>query len=234
MEMDHDSRVTIEYLCSQPPDAIVRWASDHVSAEKPWGVGWVDLRIADGGPPDMGWVWTIVRADDPDDPKPGQLWCFEWPEDLDLHCVFDPSEGWYVRELPVPAGEPLPPLLVAAYEENARRVGGTYAVRKAWSAHAVSEALASWAARHAGRADLHFEWDRGAGPSEVLAEMTERAAAGGPVWDLGDGLRVVDGLMDDLLALHPDEAAELTPILREAANLLTTNPRGRDRDRRTP
>jgi hypothetical protein len=216
MEMDHDSRVTIDYLRALPRDAVVLWASDHVSAKKPWATGWIDIRIAEGGPPDMGWVWTIVRSDDPDDPKPGQLWCFEWPSDLDVHSVLDPSEGWYVRELPVPAGEQLPSLLVAAYEENARRVDGAYAVREAWSTGAVNDALASWAARHAGRADLRFEWDRTAGPSAALAQAIDRARDGGPVWDLGDGLKVVDGLMDDLLALHPDDAAEVIPALREA------------------
>lgn len=218
--MDHDSRVTIEYLRSQPPNSVVGWASDHVRAKTPWATAWIDIRIPEGGPPNMGWVWTIVRADDPDDPKPGELWCFEWHQDLDLHCVFDRSEGWYVRELPVPTGEPLHPLLAAAYEEHARRVGGTYVVRQAWSARTVSNALSSWAVRHAGRADLRFEWDRGAGPSRVLAEVMKRASGDGPIWDLGDGLEVVDGLMDDLLALHPHEAAELTPVLREAGSRL--------------
>ena len=215
--MDRDSRLTIEYLRSQPPNGVVRWTSDHVSAEKPWAIGWIDLRVAGGGLADMGWVWTIVRDDDEDDPKPGELWCFVWPHDLEIHSVFDPKAGWFVHELPVLAGQRLPRPLAAAYEEHARRVGGGYAVRPAWSARAVSDALSDWADRHAGRPDLRFEWDRDAGPSAVLAEMMERAAAPGPVWDLGDGLNVVDGLMDDLLALHPDEAAELTPILRDAA-----------------
>jgi hypothetical protein len=176
--MDHDSRVTIEYLRSLPRDAVVRWASDHLTAERPWATGWIDIRIADGGPPGMGWVWTIVRGDDPDDPKPGELWCFVWPHDLDVHGV------------------------------------------QAWSERTVCEALSTWAGRHAGRADLRFEWDRETGPSAALAEAMARAAASDPVWDLGDGLQVVDGLMDELLALHPDEAAELTHVLREAGSLL--------------
>lgn len=218
--VDDDSRATIDYLRSLPPNALVRWTSDHVRPGAPWTTGWIDVRVARGALSGMGWVWTIVRADDPDDPKPGELWCFVWPPDLDIHCVLDPAAGWWVRELPFPAGEPLPSLLAAAYEENARRVGGRYDVRQGWSAGTVCDALSDWAARHAGRRDLRFEWDRDAGPSAVLARVTERAAAPGEVWDLGDGLTVVDGLMDDLLALHPDEAAELTPVLRETGKLL--------------
>src|SRR6266511_3667879 len=100
--MDDDSCLTIEYLRSQPPNATVRWTSDHLSAEAPWATGWIDLCVAGGGLSDMGWVWTIVREDDEDDPKPGQLWCFVWPSDLELHCIFDPSQDWCVNELPLP------------------------------------------------------------------------------------------------------------------------------------
>jgi hypothetical protein len=181
--MDDDSRATIAYLQSLPAGATVRWASDHLTLKDPFATGWVDVRIPDGGPPDMSWVWTILRPDDPDQGEPDQLWQFPWPQDVEIHSVFDPYSG-----------------------------------RGGWSARTVCDALACWTARHAGRADLRFEWAREAGPSPVLELVMERAAADGPVWDLGDGLKAVDGLMDDLLALHPDEAARMTVILREAGS----------------
>ena len=171
--MDRDSRLTIDYLRAQPDGGVVRWASDHLTAERPWATGWIDVRIPDGGPPGMAWVWTILRPDDPDQAAPGQLWQFPWPQDL-------PGR---------------------------------------WSADAVCEALFDWAARHAGRTDLRFEWDSGAGRSAALELVEERAAADGPVWDLGEGLKVVDGVMDDLLELFaadPDEAARVMSALREA------------------
>jgi len=171
--MDRDSRLTIDYLRGQPEGGVVRWASDHLTAERPWAPGWIDVRIPDCGPPDMAWVWTILRPDDPDRAMPGQLWQFPWPQDL-------PGR---------------------------------------WSPRAVCEALSDWAARHAGRADLGFEWDSAAGPSAILELVGERAAADGPVWDLGGGLRVVDGVMDDLLELFaeaPDEAARVMRALRAA------------------
>jgi hypothetical protein len=253
-EMDDDSRETIEYLRAQPQSAVVRWASDHFKADTPWTTSWVDVRIPEGGPPDMGWVWTILDPADPEQGLPDQLWQFPWPFDLDVHGVFDPSKGWYVKELPVPAGMTLPRGLVAAYERLAdqvsraheldggasaspvgaalyedviARIGSAYRVRGGWSTRAVGDALSDWSARHAGRADLRFEWDREAGDSPALELARERAAAGGPSWDLGDGLTVADGLMDELLELmatDPEEAAAVTKVLREAVGPLLGGP----------
>ena len=186
--MDEDSRLTIEHLRAQPRGGVVRWASDHVSTEQPWATGWIDIRIADGGPAGMGWVWTILSPDDPDQGEPEQLWQFPWPHDLAIHSAVESGRHTYVR-------------------------GG-------WSTQAVAEALSWWAARHAGRGDLRFEWDGGAGDSETLILVKERAEAGGPTWDLGEGLKVADGVMDDLLALDLEEAGRITAILREAANRL--------------
>lgn len=255
--MDEDSRVTIDYLRTQPENAVVRWASDHVNAEAPWATNWVDVRIPDGGPPEMGWVWTILDPADPDQALPEQLWQFPWPFDLDVHGVFDPAKGWYAKELPVPAGEPLPESVIAAYERLALRVEGdydkdarsnakpvpaalyddlmrrtasAYSVRGGWSAGTVGDALSDWSARHAERGDLRFEWDREAGESASLTVARERAANPGSVWDLGDGLTVVDGLMDELLELlatDPEEAARVTTVLREAVEPLFGHPRGR-------
>ena len=244
--MDDDSRETIEYLRAQAQGASVRWASDHVTAERPWATGWIDARVPDGGPTDMAWVWTILDPADPDEPALGQLWQFRWPHDLDIHSVLDPVEGWYVNELPVPAGEALPESVVAGYERRARQVeaahrhgagsnaepvpaaiyedvirstGSAYRVRGGWSVRTVCDALSDWAARHARRDDLRFEWDREAGDSPMLEVAKQRAAASGPSWDLGNGLTVVDGFMDELLELlatDPDEAARVTKVLREA------------------
>jgi hypothetical protein len=207
--MDHDSRATIAYLRRLSQDAVVQWAADHLTRERPWATGWLDVRIPNSGPPGMGWVWTILDTEDPDQGDPGQLWQFSWPHDLEVHSLFDPAEDWYVNELPVPVGTHLPPSVVASYD---RRVHG------GWSARAVCEALSAWAARHARRPDLRFEWAADAAPSRSLEVAMERAAAGGPTWDLGEGLVVADGVMDDLLALDPNEAARLTAILREAGS----------------
>lgn len=251
--MDDDSRVTIEYLRAQLRGGAVRWASDHITAERAWATSWIDIRIRDGGPPDMSWVWTILDPEDPEQAEPGQLWQFPWPHDLEIHSVFDPEEGCYVNELPVPVGEALPNRVVAGYQRLALRVekacrrnrganaspvpaaiyedlirqgGGAYSVRGGWSVGTVCDALSNWAARHAGRDDLRFEWEREAGPSPFLELVKERAAAGGPTWDLGDGLEVVDDLMDELLELiatDPEEAARVTTALREAVEPLFDN-----------
>jgi hypothetical protein len=169
--IDRDSRETIDYLRDLPEGAVVRWASDHITRQRPFARGWIDIRIADGGPPDMGWVWTILTPEDPDPGTPEQLWQFPWP--------YDDTRGWSVRT--------------------------------------VCDALSHWAIRHARRADLTFEWAPEAPASAALERAIERATAGGPTRDLGDGLEVADGVMDDLLALDPDEAARIEAILRESS-----------------
>ena len=213
--LDRDSRVTIDHLRAQPQGAVLRWASDQVSSERPWATAWVDVRMPGDGPPDMAWVWTILDPEDPEQGGPEQRWQFPAPFDLEIHAVIDPQEG-YVKELPLPVNATPPPALVEAYDEQAHRVNGANHVRGGWSAAAITDALAAWTALHAGREDIRFEWDREAGPSAVLAEVVERIEGDSPTWDLGDGLHVHDGVLDDLLALHPKEAAKVTRMLREA------------------
>jgi hypothetical protein len=203
--VDEDSRMTIEYLRARPRGAVIRWASDHVTAEQPWSTHWIDVRIPEGSPPDMSWVWTILDPGDAHRSPPEQLWQFPWPHDLDVHSVFDPVEGGYVNELVVAAGEVLPLDVVVSYEHLAQRVelryrqhfdamveakpvplaiyedlirdtGSAYHVRGGWSVGAVCGALSDWADRHAGRRDLRFEWNPDAGDSPALQRVKERLA----------------------------------------------------------
>jgi hypothetical protein len=203
--MDEDSRETIEYLRAQPRGAVVRWAADHVTAERPWSTHWIDVRIPEGGPPEMSWVWTILDPKDAHRSPPEQLWQFPWSHDLEIHSVFDLVEGGYVNELVVAVGEALPQNVVASHERLAQRVemayrenvdalveakpvtaaiyevliretGSAYHVRGGWSVRAVCDALCDWADRHAGRRDLRFEWNPDAGDSPALQRAKERLA----------------------------------------------------------
>lgn len=117
------------------------------------------------------------------------LWEFGWPQDLDVHSVWDPLAGWYAKELVVPTGESVHEDVVAKFERLARRVeqeyrrrsrssampvprlmyeglvretGSAYTIRGGWSVDAICDALSDWASRHAGRRDLRFEWNRDA------------------------------------------------------------------------
>jgi hypothetical protein len=203
--MDEDSRETIEYVCAQPRGAVIRWAADHVTAERPWSTHWIDVRIPEDGPPGMSWVWTILDPTDAHRSPPEQLWQFPWPHDLDVHSVFDPVEGEYANELVVAAGESLPldvvascerlaqrvekayrehfdavveakPVSAAIYEGLIRQTGSGYSVRGGWSVRTVCDAISHWASRYAGRRDLRFEWDPRAGGSPYLKLAKERAA----------------------------------------------------------
>lgn len=166
----------------------------------------------------MDWVWTIIAEDDPDGTGPEQLWQFVVAHDLDVHRVRDSAGGtarlWLARR-----GEPPPESIAATYGELAERAGGRYEVRGGWTVGAIARALSDWASTHAGRADLRFEWDPEGDPPPAVREAMERARAldeGAPVRDLGGGVTAADGVMDDLLALDPDERARVLEAMREA------------------
>jgi hypothetical protein len=213
--MDDQSGILIEYLRGLPHAAVVHWASDHVPERLGWTTKWIDVRITDPGSPPFNWAWTIIGHDDPDGTGPEQLWQFVWPYDLDVHLVQDPVD-WEVNVWPAARGEPPPRCIAAAYRTLPQRVGGRYVVHGGWTAGAVDDALTHWAGTHAGRPDLTATWARTAGPSAILSAVAERARDAGPMWDLGEGLEVADGALDDLLALDPEEAAEITIRLRRA------------------
>ncbi|MBI4261402.1 MAG: hypothetical protein HY658_12645 [Actinobacteria bacterium] len=215
--MDDDSRVTIEYLRGLPPGAVVHWSTHHFSRREPWTTHWVDVRIEEEGSPPMNWVWTILAPDDPDGAYPGQLWQFVWPYDLDVHCMWEAGER--INVFVAARGEPLPECIAAGYEHLPENFDCSYEVRGGWSVATAGDALSHWAATHGGRPDLRFEWEPDAEPSPVIREVMERAREldeGGPSWDLGDGIRVADGFLDELLAMDPDERAEVMEAIREA------------------
>jgi hypothetical protein len=223
--MDEESRRTVDYLRGLPEGAVVRWTTYHLTGEQPWSRGWVDVCIENEDAPPCGWVWTIIGEDDPDGSLPGQLWQFIWPYDLDVHEVWDPAEppriiGRQVGEWAVPPGAPAPPEVLRALHERADR---RHVVFRGWSAEAVGRALAHWAATHAGRPELRFEWVTDADLPPAVALAAERAwetAEGAPTWDLGEGVVVADGVMDDLLAMDPRERDELMEAFRETQRTL--------------
>jgi hypothetical protein len=210
--MDEDSRVTIDYLRELPEGATVHWSSHHVSASRPWTAGWIDIRIEDEGAPDFSWVWTILGEDDTDGTGPDQLWQFAWPYDLDVHEVWHPDEGL--------VDEWRTPRRVSASRDRRQQAipGARDLVLGGWSVETIGKALSAWSTRHAGRPDLRFEWDPESEPHPAVAVAAERARAtaeGAPVWDLGEGLTVADGFMDELLAMDPAEHDEVMRVLRE-------------------
>jgi hypothetical protein len=222
--MDEDSRITIEYLRGVPQGAVIRWSTHHLSRERPWTRGWIDVRIENEDAPPFGWVWTIIGGDDREGTPPGQLWQFVWPYDLDVHEVWDPVEpprivGRLVASWAVPRGAPAPPEVARCLEEAPDGVERGHVVFGGWSTQGVEEALTDWAVTHAGRSDIRFEWAADADLPPAVALAAERArqtAEGAPTWDLGDGLVIADGVMDDLLAMDPDERDEVMEALREA------------------
>ena len=218
--MDQDSRILIDYLQGLLRRAVVHWSSHHVSADEPWTTDWVDIRISDRGAPPFNWAWTIIAEDDPQSTSRGQLWQFAWPYDVTVHRVLDPV----MRPSHISTtarGVPLPESRVHEYRVLARASGGSYDVRGGWTVETIGQALSHWAATHAARRDLRFEWESEGEPYPALKQAMERLRAtdeGAPVWALGDGLAVVDGFHDELLAMDPDEREALLGWLREVGH----------------
>ena len=220
MGMDEDSRIAIDYLRGLPHEAVVRWSTHHLSAQEPWASRWVDVRIEDEDLR-LSWVWTIIGDDDPDGTGPEQLWQFVWPYDLDVHEVWDPVRppkvfGDLVGTWAVARGEAVPAAVAVALAEGPER---RHLVLGGWSAETIEEAISRWTATHAHRPDLRFAWHPEGEPPAAVSEAAERAReieAGGPTWDLGDGLVVADGLMDELLTMDPEDRDALIEIFRES------------------
>jgi len=155
----------VAWLQALPAGAEISWHSDHLSADRPWSGGWVDVlcpALQELVP--SSWVWTITWGvpDDPDeDDGPGPLWDFEYPPDLCLYRVWEHDWNW---------GENFtgPDILTIATEIGTALTGeqseqlndvlascspdaGVYGLG-GWSAECISSALEFWAEVHA---DLH-------------------------------------------------------------------------------
>jgi hypothetical protein len=213
----------VNWLVSVPADATLTWGDDHVRTADVH-TGWVDVRIA-GADLDMNWVWTIV---DPDDDDAGaDMTTISVPFDRTLWAIFDDETFWF---LPAPAfvttRDAIPgdadrvalETAIAAHPDKRSLVA-----RPAWSAAALDAALADWAAVHAGRGDVRFVFDPEFIPhAGMLAGLDEIAAAvadgTADTYEIGKNLRATGAVFDQLLALEPDEAADIMRHLNEFAS----------------
>lgn len=213
--MDKDSALLIAWLQKQPADAMIDWASDQLSAERPWAGSWVDVLVpAIQDEHAFNWCWT-VHTDHSDFNEPDELWNFFFEHDLDVYGVFDPEPPncWYISEISLPRGSLLAPEQDA--ELNRVAIEGPNRKRTmcgAWSADAISRALEGWSARYARRPDLRFKWSPEIGSSDMVQEAVAQIAKiqAGEIrgYDLGGGLRATPEFMDTLInKMAPEDAA---------------------------
>lgn len=208
---ESESERIAAWLRVLPRGATIRWGENHALLAGAHH-GWVDVAVpAICDALDLNWVWTIEGPDDadgsPDDPTVIEL-------DYDLHvwAVWDPDRRWYLEgALAEPAGTTvdLTPLERLAGEKPGRGIQ----IVPAWSSDRIGRALTDWADRYAGRGDLRFEFDRSIHSPMIdqLDEVMEAVEAGdAATYEIGPRVQVTDQVMDTLLEMDPDEAAELT------------------------
>lgn len=228
MSTDDGYADIVGYLEGLPQGAEVRWGSDGMSVDKPWSATWVDVQVPEiekhAG---LNWVWTILHTADRDaDDDTDAPTTIRAGWDADLYYVWGPiPEGgqWFVATHVCPSAF-LPDALEIARLHAAREVAPDERItgrRGAWTAQHISALLAMWALNHAGRDDIVFVFDPesvGLSPlAKVAAERAKGIDAGvDESFDAGDGIRVHGDVMDEMLALGPDEAAELMSAIKDA------------------
>lgn len=203
---------TAAWLRSLPPDTVITWGQDHELIDGHVIPGWVDVDVIDPPSPlKFNWYWTVQSPDDTDEPDDMTI---VLEHDADIWGTWDPTKAWWSERHVYPHDTPPPSAPDLLHQ------GG-------WTIQAVNDTLTSWAEEHTGRNDLRFNHTPG-----TLSKITRRALAvkeaidNGDieVYDLGDGVKAAAPALDTLLAMNPDEAADVTRNLKAAVNDLSDDP----------
>lgn len=209
-------------LAGLPIGEAVAWHCDQVTSEHPYAEEWVAINIdlaEDGDEPPP---WTL-SLDPPgaevDDPMSG----FGWPPDLAIHRVLEsrPIIPRTVTETVSAAGGQPGPDESARLRSALTGPTRTMTVLPAWSADAVTAGLNACAARVLLRPDLRFHWDGGVGISALGAWVQEqtRLAATRPPYESGiPGVTLSEVMMDNVLAMGPEGAADVMDFVRGIAD----------------
>lgn len=209
-------------LADLPAGETVAWHCDQITPDHPYAADWVAINIdlAEAGDDPPPWTLTLdPPGAEVDDPVAG----FGWPPDLAIHRVVEarPIVPRTVAEAVTATGRQPDPDESARLRSALTGPARTMTVLPAWSTDAVTAGLNDWAARVLLRPDLRFHWDGGVGISPLGAWVEEqtRLAATGPQYESGiPGVTLSEVMMDSLLAMGPDGAAEVMDFVRGIAD----------------
>lgn len=195
------------WLAAQPRGATVRWNHDLARPAEDVHTGWVDVNAPELCETcSLNWLLTI-RGPDPDEGPADGYETLEVPHDVAVRGQWDHESHWWVDGTVEVLDHPEPEDLT-----------GGVRTRPAWSTAALNAALTDWAERVAGRGDLVWALDPGiVSPLvEVAMERIDSIKAGTEeTYDAGGGVRITSSAMDELLAMGPDDAAQLMARLRD-------------------
>lgn len=205
-----------DWLRDLPAGTQIAWTDATMSAQLPLAVAWAEI-CAPQVQAQLGVdrLWEICDLETAGDDE-AELTCR--PEDETVFSVPRDAALRIEMRAGAPVGATLfvgadhRPLATSepqlrywcqlAAEADVEEEDGMVTLR-VWSAVALSAALERWSAAHAGRDDLTFVFD----PSPAPAGDVER-------YQLAENVYATGALMDALLAMHPDEAAQITAMVR--------------------
>jgi hypothetical protein len=221
-ELEH----LLTMLAALPAGTEIRWGDDASRiAPGVWPANWVDVYV-----PELcaelawNWVWTVslpaayrTVEDDDLDPETDPTEILLDP-DRTAWVISDTESSWYRREpVVVTAYDDAPePAVCAELFTVAAAYGEQVVEHPAWSEQTLNAALAAWCAEHAGRPDLRFRFD-----DTVTTPLMNRLAAElhdperTATYEIAEGIEVSASVFDDLLAMHPDDAARLTETIKQ-------------------
>lgn len=215
------------WIAALPEGARVSWSEDTIPVESRVTRGFLDVRVPElCREASLGWVWG-VEGPDLNDPGEGPLTI---TLDYDAEVEFTVRAGELVRASVVrPDGSKteIPPGEVAHWMGRAHphaMDGEDQLSRVAvWTPEAVSGAISRWCAERAGRPDLEIVWDDDAEPSplvralEQVAADLERDGLPEEAVMIGEGVYALPDAFDELLAMDPQDAAQITGALSDEA-----------------
>lgn len=134
--------------------------------------------------------------------------------DCDVWCVWDPEIGWYADDLRyvVDVGEQPTEQQRFELDSYVELEGGAISVRPGWTTSLLTETLAALAAAN-GRDDLSFVYveDFRDPALDELEDLIASVEAGDvETYEIAPGIHAASPVLDQLLALDVDEAAELS------------------------
>jgi hypothetical protein len=213
----------VEWLRLRPQDAILSWGDMHVMVQDVH-TGWVDVVICEAygaeDAPKYHWFWTIDGPPDardefatPLDERSDTIITLDY--DAALWRTWDHSALWW-RDEPVVRTDASATELTA--DQLALFAGSTEEpiANFGWSTGHIDRALTAWCAKYAERGDLTFAYDPKYFPggderADELDNLADAILSGeAPSYEIADGIRVSDQVMDLFLSQDPTDAAELS------------------------
>lgn len=169
----------------------------------------------------LGWVWTIVTPGEQEDTD---YWAV-LPLQTDLDIWELHKEGGCVavdKDPRLLTADELPPSASAALQSAETTVFAElpWRHRRGWKTATINRALARWTRTHTGRSDVRFRWDGNiidTASMQALEHYRSEESAAYVISESASGhdIAVTDTVMDQLLEMDPELAAELSAAIAE-------------------